>query len=318
MQYEQKEAKHMENNPSTHVRPLSLFWRVLQFPLPRIIFATLFVVIGVVAAQVLITLLKQTFALSSPLPIPFVLVEIILALLATYGAYYAYVHFVEQRPVAELGRQGAVRGLGIGALLGIGLFTLVIGILWLLGTYRVTGTNEWPVLFVALAANLPSAFVQQILLLGILFRITEQTVGTWWALLISVLLFGLVHFISIPHITVMDMLSILLGGLLFVTTYLLTRTLWLPIGLHAALDFTKDGIFGAGTAGTSAVALKGLLQAHLTGPVLLTGGDAGAEASLVTIVVLVAVGVYLVVRAKQQGQLLKPFWRRERQVTETG
>jgi len=37
----------------------------------------------------------------------------------------------------------------------------------------------------------------------------------------------------------------------------------------------------------------------------------------VTIVVLVAVGVYLVVRAKQQGQLLKPFWRRERQVTET-
>src|SRR5205807_10192928 len=137
MQYEQKEAKHMENNPSTPVRPLSLFWRVLQFPLPRIILATLFVVIGVVAAQVIITLLKQVFALSSPLPLPFVLVEIILALLATYVAYYAYVHLVERRSVTELERRGAVPGLSFGVLLGVGLFTLVMGILWLLGVYHV-------------------------------------------------------------------------------------------------------------------------------------------------------------------------------------
>ncbi len=130
-------------------------------------------------------------------------------------------HLIEQRPVTELEGRGAVGELGTGLLLGAGLFTLVIGILWLLSAYHVTGLNEWSVLIVALVADLPSAFIQEMLLLGILFRITEQAVGTWWALLISMLLFELTHFITIPHITVTDMLSILLGGLLFVTTYLL-------------------------------------------------------------------------------------------------
>jgi membrane protease YdiL (CAAX protease family) len=182
-----------------------------------------------------------------------------------------------------------------------------MSILWLLGVYHVTGMNDWSVLIPTLADDLPSAFVQQLLLLGILFRITEQAVGTWWALLISVLLFGLVHLLTIPHLTVMAMLANLLGGLLFVAAYLQTRSLWLPIALHAALDWTKDGIFGTGVAGTSGTTLDGLLQAHLTGPELLTGGAAGAEASLVTIVVLLAAVLLLLLRAKKQGQLGKPF-----------
>jgi len=304
---QQKEAKHMENNTSIPARPLSLFRKALQFPLTRIVLGTGFVAIGVVAAQVSITLLKQGFALSSPLPLPFVLLEIILVLLATSVAYYAYVHLVEQRPVTELERREAVPGLSTGVLLGVGLFTLVMSVLWLLGVYHVTGMNDWSVLIPALADDLPSAFVQQLLLLGILFRITEQALGTWWALLISVLLFGLVHLLTIPHITVMAMLANLLVGLLFAVAYLQTRSLWFPIALHAALDWIKDAIFGTGVAGTSGTALNGLLQAHLVGPQMLTGGASGAEASLVTIVVLLAAALLLLLRAKQQGRLGKPF-----------
>src|SRR5947209_8950169 len=164
----------MENNTSIPVRPLSLFRKVLQFPLTQIVLGTGFVAIGVVAAQVIITLLKQMFALSSPLPLPFVLVEIILALLATYVAYYAYVHLVEQRPVTELERRGAVRGLSIGVLLGVGLFTLVMSILWLLGVYHVTGMNDWSVIVTALAADLPSPFVHPAPLLRLLFSLPHQ------------------------------------------------------------------------------------------------------------------------------------------------
>jgi len=293
----------MENSSSTPIRPTHLFWKVLRYPLTRIVLGTLFVGSGVTAALLIINLLKQGFALSSPFPLPFDLVEIILVVLAAYLAYYAYVHLIEQRPVTELEGREAVGELGSGLLLGAGLFTLVIGILWLLSSYHVTGLNAWSVLIVALVADLPSAFIQEMLLVGILFRITEQAVGTWWALLIAVLLFGLAHFITIPLITVTDMLSILLGGLLFVTTYLLTRRLWLPIGLHTALDFVKDGIFGAGVAGTSGTALKGLLQAHLTGPALLTGGASGAQASIVTLALILAASTYLIVRAKQKGHI---------------
>ncbi len=294
----------MANNTAPAVRPPSLFWKTLQFPLIRIVLGIVFVGIGVAAAQFIISLLKQVFALSSPLPIAFDLLEILLVVLATSLAYGAYVHLIEQRPVMELVRKQATGELGIGMLFGVGLFTIVIAILWLLGTYRVTGLNAWRVFIVAPVADVPSAFIQQLLLLGILFRIMEQAIGRWKALLITIMLFGLVHLIGIPHITVMDIISILLAGLLFTMTYLLTRTLWLPIGFSMAWEVTKDGIFGAGVAGTSGVALQGWVRADLSGPALLTGGASGAQASLVTIVVILAVALALLVRAKQHKPLV--------------
>jgi membrane protease YdiL (CAAX protease family) len=300
----------MEHNRAPSGRSAHPFRKVLHFPVTRMILAVVFVGIGVAVAQVLIALLKQALALSSPLPLPFVLLEIILAVLAASGAYYAYVRLLEHRRLRELSTEG-VGDLGIGILSGLGLFALVVGILWLLGAYQVTGTNDWSVLIGALAADVPSAVVQQIVFQAIIFRITEELVGTWWALVMTVLLFVLLHLIA-AQITVTGLLSDALGGLLFTSAYLLTRRLWLPIGLHAALDFTKDGIFGAGVAGTSGGALKGVLQAKLTGPVLLTGGAAGAEASLVAILVLLVAGVVLLMRATQAAQLVPPFWQRER------
>jgi len=300
----------MESNHSTSGRSVHPFWKVLHFPLMRIILAIVFVGIGVAAAEVLIALLRLAFALSSPLPIAFDLFEIILAVLAVYGAYYTYVHLIEQRPVTELSRDG-VGGLGLGILIGAGLFALVIGILWLLGVYHVTGTNDWSVLIGAMVADVPSAFVQQIIFQAIIFRITEEVVGTWWALVITVLLFVLFHLIS-AQITVASLLADAVGGLLFTSAYILTRKLWLPIGLHTALDFTKDGIFGAGVIGTSGLALKGLLQSNLTGSVLLTGGASGAQASLIASLVLLGTGAVLLLRATQKAMIVQPSWQRER------
>lgn len=309
-------ATHIEPNRSPSGRPAHPIWKVLHFPVTRIILAVVFVGSGVAAAQGLIALLKQAFVLSSPLPISFVLFEIILAVLAVSGAYHTYVQLIEHRPVRELSQEGGGE-FGIGILIGVGLFALVAGILWLLGAYHVTGTNAWPVLIVALAADVPSAFVQQIVFQAIIFRITEEVVGTWWALAITVLLFVLFHLIS-AQITVAALLSDALAGLLFTSAYLLTRRLWLPIGVHTALDFTKDGIFGAGVAGTAGGALKGLLQASLTGPVLLTGGASGAEASLVAILVLLMAGGVLLRRVTQATKLVQPFWQREKSTPALG
>jgi membrane protease YdiL (CAAX protease family) len=299
----------MANSTATTVHPPSLFWKIIKFPLTQITLGTLCVGIGVVVALVIISLLEQVLVLHSPYPFSFDLLEIILTVLAAYLGYTLYVHMVEQRPMTELARQDLGKSLGLGLLLGICLVTLVIGILWVLGVYHVTGLNDWSVLKTVMVDDLPSAFIQILLLLGILFRITERALGTWLALLITVFLFGLLHFISVPLITIMDIFSILLGGLLFAATYLLTRTLWFPIALFIAWEVTLDGIFGVGATGTSGIPPKGLLQAHLTGPVWLTGGAFGAQASIVTIVVILAACIYLIARTKQAKQLAKPFWK---------
>ena len=53
---------------------------------------------------------------------------------------------------------------------------------------------------------------------------------------------------------------------------MLTRRLWLPIGLHAAWNFTEGGLFGASVSGT---APHGLLSSRFGGAPLLSGGEFG-------------------------------------------
>jgi len=300
----------METPPAPPTGQARLIDKVVQFPLSRILLGILFVAVGVLAAQLVVALLQQTLGLRSPLPAPFVVLEVVVVVLATYLAYGVYVRLIERRPVTELSGHGALRELGLGVLGGAGLIAAVIGILWLLGDYHVTGTTSWTALLAPLAADVPSAVIQQVVFQGIIFRITEQSLGTWWALLITVALFGLAHLLLIPHLTLTGLLAIVVGGLLFTAAYVRTRRLWLSTSLHATLDFTQDALFGVGAYHLSGVAAQGLLSAQLTGPAALTGGAGGVEASVLTLVLVLAAAVFLLVGAGQHGQIALPSWRR--------
>ena len=270
--------------------------KVINFPLTRIILAILFIGLGVILLQVVINLVVNIVPADNPVVS---IVLTVLAILVAYLAYAAYVRLIEKRPVQELEGSGALRELGLGLLLGLGVFTLIIVILWILGVYRVSGVNSWLVLFPALAANVPSGFIQEIIFRGVIFRITEERLGPWWALGISSVLFGIIHVLS-AGATVQSVIAITLeAGVLLGAAYLLTHRLWLPIGIHVAWDLANDGIFGTGAAGISGESITGILQAALSGPAILSGGSAGVEASLVSVVVLLAVSIYMLGRAFQ-------------------
>ena len=265
--------------------------KLLGFPLVRIILAILFVGIGLVVTQLIINLLSQIISADNPIAsIGFT----ILALLAIYYAYHSYVHLMEKRPVTELAGPGALNELALGLLIGLGLFSMIIAILWALGYYRVTGTNGWLVIIPAIVANLPSGFIQEVIFRGAIFRITRDWLGLWWALGISSILFGLIHILSATA-TLQSVIAITLeAGVLLAAAYMLTDRLWLPIGVHVAWDFANDGIFGVGSSGATGETIRGLLQAKLTGPVLLSGGTAGVEASLVAVILVLAVSIYMI------------------------
>jgi membrane protease YdiL (CAAX protease family) len=299
----------MQTQPIPLKGQTSFIDHVLQFPLSRIVLGILFVTVGVVVAQLVVALLQQIFGLKSPFPAPFVVLEVVLVVLATFLAYGAHVRLVEHRPVTELSRTGALRDLGLGIVGGVGLIAAVIGILWLLGDYHVTGTNQWTVLLAPLAADVPSAVIQQAVFAGIIFRITEQYLGTWWALLIAVALFGLVHLLLLSEMTMTGLFAILVGGVLFMAAYVCTRRLWLSSSLHATLDFTVDAIFGVGAYKLSGVAAVGVLSAQLSGPSVLTGGAFGVEASIVTLGLLLAAALVLLLWAERHGQVVPPSWR---------
>jgi len=209
------------------------------------------------------------------------------------------VRLIEKRPITELSGPGAPNELGLGLLVGLGLFSIIIAILWALGYYRVTGMNSWLVLIPAIVANVPSGFIQEVIFRGVVFRITRESLGMWWALGISSILFGLIHILSATA-TLQSVVAITLeAGVLLGAAYMLTKRLWLPIGIHVAWDLANDGIFGVGSSGATGETIRGLFQAKLTGPDLLSGGAAGVEASVISVIVILAASIYMIRKAMQ-------------------
>ena len=282
-------------------------WRGFLGPLGRIVLAAVLVVAAVAAAQVVVKLLRGVLSLGGAAPALYYLVYLVASVLVAYFVYRAYVRLVEKRPVTELSGAGAPGELGIGAAVGLGLVAVVVGTLWILGYYRIAGANALAVVFVSLANDGAGAFVEEVVLRGIVFRITEERLGTWVALAISVVLFALLHLVS-PNATLTSTVVVgVEGGVLLSAAYVLTRRLWLAIGIHFGWDFSQDAIFGVGKG------VKGLMDGDLSGPVWLSGGSAGIEGSVVALLLCVVVGAYLLVRAGRRGNLLAPSWKRDRQ-----
>jgi membrane protease YdiL (CAAX protease family) len=273
--------------------------KILQFPLVRIMIAILFVGVGLFIGQTLLSLSRSALSITD------VGLANILAFLfitpLTYFAYWAYVRYVEKRAMTELGRQGAAREFGLGALMGFGLFSLVIAILWLLGVYRVNGLSlAWLTLTGALLGAFASGFAQELLFRAVIYRITEAWLGTWWAVAISAILFGLIHLTS-AGATVFSALAVALqAGVLLGAAYALTHRLWMAFGIHMAWDFANDGIFGVGVGGQTGQSLHGIVQASLQGPTLLTGGPLGVETSIVSMILLSIAGILLLRAAYQK------------------
>jgi hypothetical protein len=99
------------------------------------------------------------------------------------------------------------------------------------------------------------------------------------------------------------------AGLLLGGSYMLTRSLWMPIGLHAAWNFTQGFLFDVPVSGFDQ---NGLVEAQLSGPELLSGGRFGLEASLIAVVIATAAGLWLIWLAVKRGQLVQPYWVRRR------
>lgn len=273
--------------------------KFMQFPLVRIITATLFVGAGIVIGQMVLNLLRSTLSIKDAAIAN--LLAFLIIIPTVYFAYWMYVRMVEKRELTELGGSNAIQELGLGSLTGFGLFGFVIATLWLLGFYRVSGSDVVLLSLVgALAGAFTSAFVQELIFRAILYRITEGWLGMWWAVAISAILFGLIHLTS-AGATIFSAIAVALqAGILLAAAYAWTHRLWVPLGLHALWDFANDGVFGVGIAGGSGQALHGVLQASLQGPDLLTGGVLGVEASLITVVIVLCAGAFMLWQVRQR------------------
>jgi hypothetical protein len=234
--------------------------------------------------------------------------------LAAYGAiaiasllaYLAGVRLIEWRPVTEFSLSRFLPEIAAGLVAGIALFAAMIGVLWIAGVYQPRG-------WTAIDGSIGTAFVlwvaigvhEEILFRGLVYQLCCRIFGTWGAIVMSGLLFGLVHGTE-PGATAIALSSVALAGLLFGAAFALTGRLWLPIGIHTGWNFAEGSLFGTAVSGNTYG--SSLITAKLTGPEILTGGRFGPEASIVTVIVLGATTAFLVRRIAQLQRSDPPIW----------
>ena len=236
-------------------------------------------------------------------------VEVLITLVLGYATYKIAIRHLGERPRDDLPARKALPGLALGLLTGFVIFSIVVEIAALAGSYRIVAccSTQDLVSDLFVAAIMPG-FMEELFFRGILFRWIEEFAGSWAALAVTSVLFGLIHIMN-PNATWFSSVAIALeAGVLLGGAYMLTRNLWVPIGLHAAWNFTQGFIFDVPVSG---VAENGLVDAKLSGPVLLTGGQFGLEASVIALIVATSAGVWLVWLAARRGQLMPPSWVRE-------
>jgi uncharacterized protein len=194
-------------------------------------------------------------------------------------------------------------GLGAGAL----LISTCVALAAVFGVYRITGPDnfaDWAeIIFLT---GIYAGFFEELLIRGIVLRWLEELAGSWIALLLSSLLFGFLHGTN-DNATFFSSLAIAIeAGVLLGAAYMLTRSLWLAIGLHAGWNVVQ-ALWDVPVSGFETV---GPIAATLEGHWLLAGGGFGLEATIFALIVATSAGIGLLVLASRKGRLVRPMWRR--------
>ena len=281
--------------------------KILNFFVTKIIVGSGFIILLVLSIEWLRSTLLDKTSLSND--IKALIVTIAEAFIATIG-YISIFRLYEKRQIHELSAKLFVNNASIGFLSGVLLQSLFILFIYLGGTFLVISVNSASVLVQPFAFALTAGFVAEIILIGVLFRLLEQQIGTAFSLVAFIMLFAILH-VNVKGATPISVgATAMQAGLLLPAAYVFSRNLWLPIFLHFGWDFAEPGIFGGINPSSSLT--QGLLASKIAGNPLLTGGPTGPQDSLTSLVLCLVLGLSLLLLAKRKNNLKPPSWQSSR------
>lgn len=281
-----------------------LGYRVLHFPLSQILLGII-ICCGVVAiGQVSVIQLLKLTTLDKDAKN---LVNALVAALLIVVSYVLWFRFYEKRAISELSPAGMGRWLIAGVPLGAVLQCLTILVIYLIGDFRVVAVNSFLFAIPSLVGAFTVAVFEEIIVRGIIFRLLEKRWGSYVALLLSALIFGALHLAN-PNSSLIAALGLAIqAGLLLGSAYIYARSLWFPIAVHFAWNFTETGIFRASVSGNAVS--RSLLTTTIDGPDWLTGGKFGPEGSVQATLLCLVATVVLLLLSHRQHKLLPPAAR---------
>jgi len=217
------------------------------------------------------------------------------------------IQLLRRKPITEVTgtpNLGALLQLATGLALGFLLMAIPAAVLWFAGWVRFDmNPLDVEALGAAVALMAGVAIAEELLFRGVLFQRLIAGVGLWPAQIAVGLLFVLTH-MGNPGMQgatlVLAGVNIFLASLLFGQAFVRTRGLALPVGLHFMANVTQGVLFGFGVSGN---AEPGLLRPEFRVEAdWLTGGAFGLEASIVGLLILIALLGWFVLKPGKPGQ----------------
>lgn len=219
------------------------------------------------------------------------LVFVIIAVAATLATLFSR-RYIDRKTVSSLGLQpgfAAVLDLGFGFLLSGLMAGCVFAAMAALGSIaeiRVTATG-WSMAAVLAGPLLVTAIIsywEELVFRGYLLQNMAEGMGMRRAIVLSCLIYGLVHAAN-PNAGLLSSAIIVLFGYLRIYGYLSTGQLWLSMGMHWGWNFFQGSVFGYAASGHAEE--RTLISHEAVAPDWLSGGAFGPEASVLTIPVVV-------------------------------
>ena len=249
--------------------------------------------------------IEAILKIMEPYLLPLVIVTGIYTILYTWG----FARIVDRRSLSDLGL-GLRRGWGGDFAKGAVLAILILGIIFAfslaIGSIRVEGfvrpapenVNVVGYLIGAVLAFLSVGVYEELMFRGYVLQRLNDRAGKVASVIVSSIIFALLHGFN-PGADVFGIVNTIGIAVILCVLYFRTGSLWMPIGFHAAWNFSLGYLYSLPVSG---IPLYGILNVvEVDSESRLTGGSYGPEAGLFCTIALAIWGGWLIWKRTGRG-----------------
>lgn len=261
--------------------------RILLIIFPYLVIVGIFQFIGLTISGV--TYSNPDFSESSAQQ----LIISFFGLLGTFLVLWIFMKYIDREKFIMLGFQMKNRSLDfmVGTL--VALVTMISGFVLLIGFNEIKYSAivlKFDEVVISVLLFLIVAVVEEALFRGYVLKNLMLSTNKYVALVISSVLFSLMHGFN-PNMSLFSFLDLFCAGMILGITYIFTKNLWYPIGLHFGWNLFQTHL-GFNVSGQD---FYSVLEFNYTSPNLLNGGEFGFEGSILSLfaqVLIFAASVY--------------------------
>lgn len=203
-------------------------------------------------------------------------------LLGTFLVLWLFVSAIQKEKFINLGFQVKNRLIEFNLGIGLGIVIMFLGFLILILISQIffekLNFNVYELLL-SIGIFIIVAVVEETLIRGYVLKNLMLSFNKYIALLISSLLFSVMHAAN-PNFDLFAFLDLFLAGILLGLSYVYTKNLWFPIALHFSWNFFQS-FFGFNVSGQD---LYSVIEISIRDNNLLNGGGFGFEGSVLSII----------------------------------